>query len=156
MGVSRRAGIGIAKSDSEPYHIPVMRRFLIHLLSAAFLSLALGGVSPAVYCAASMEVCPGDHSDPCSAAEDPGCCSRGEGKKSLPGCCFAVAEKGEGWVLPVSLKIPDMILFEHYTLASLAPGLRVLPAARATSSNPPDPPGPWGRALLRMVNRQLV
>ena len=137
----------------------MIRKLFILLLSAAYLALALGGAAPVVYCTAELEVCPGGMADLCDAGESRTCCVHEEDEapgESRPGCCVAIAETGEGWVLPASVKAPDFTPFECYSLPALVlvvPTGSTEPAIRANS---PDPPGPAGRALLIRVSRQLV
>lgn len=155
---SEAGRMGIAKGDAEPYHESVIRNLFILLLSAAYLGLALGGVAPVVYCTADLEACPGETTDSCGAASGKDCCSH-EGKqneKSGTGCCVAIAETGDGWLLPSTVKAPDFTLLECYTLAALVLEIPVCSTERATWANSPDPPGPAGRALLIRVSRQLV
>lgn len=151
--------MGIAKGDAEPYRKSVIRKLFIVLLSAAYLALALGGAAPVVYCTAALEACPGGMADTCGAGESKTCCSHEEGEKpaeSRPGCCVAIAETGEGWVLPASVKAPDFTPFECYSLPALVLVVPACSEERVTRANDPDPPGPAGRALLVRVNRQLV
>jgi len=150
--------MGIAKNDAEAYGLSVIRKLFIILLSAAYLGLALGGVAPVVYCTAELEACHGETTDSCGSASSKDCCShRGEqNEESGPGCCVAIAETGDGWLLPSSVKAPDFTPFECYTPAALVFEIPVFSTERATWANSPDPPGPAGRALLIRVSRQLV
>jgi hypothetical protein len=150
--------MGIAKGDAGAYAFGVIRNLFIILLSAAYLGLALGGVAPVVYCTAELEACPGETADSCGSASSKDCCSH-EGERNEdpgPGCCVAVAEAGDGWLLPSSVKAPDFTPFECYTLPALVLEIPVRSTERATWANSPDPPGPAGRALLIRVSRQLV
>jgi hypothetical protein len=127
-------------------------------LSAAYLGLALGGAAPVVYCTADLEACPGETTDSCGSASSKGCCSHegDESKESGPGCCVAIAETGEGWVLPASVKVPDFTAFECYAIPALVLVVPACSEERVTRANAPDPPGPAGRALLVRVSRHLV
>jgi hypothetical protein len=150
--------MGIAKNDAEAYGLTVIRKLFILLLSAAYLGLALGGVAPVVYCTADLEACHGETTDSCGSASSKDCCSHkgDESEGSGPGCCVAIAETGEGWLLPSSVKAPDFTPFECYTLPALVLEIPVCSTERVTWANSPDPPGPAGRTLLIRVSRQLV
>lgn len=150
--------MGIAKGDAEAYGFTVIRKLFIILLSVSYLGLALGGVAPVVYCTADLEACPGETTDSCASAKSKDCCSHKgeESEESSPGCCVAIAETGDDWLLPSSVKAPDFTPFECYTLPALVFEIPVFSTERATWANSPDPPGPSGRALLIRMSRQLV
>ncbi len=134
----------------------MIRSMFIVLLSAAYLGLALGGAAPVIYCSASLEACPAEVTDAGCDAKTTDCCSHEESENPRPGCCIAIAEKGEGWVPPSGVKVPEFTHFEWYTLATLVPASPVLSAEVLTWSNSPEPPGPAGRTLLIRVSRRLV
>lgn len=154
--LERPAEKEIAKSAGGSYRLEMIRHLFILLLSAAYLGHALGGASPEFYCAAMLEVCPVALADSCHEGESRDCCAHGDEEKSRPGCCFAVLENGEGWVLPSGVKAPSFTPFEWYTITPLVPRPSVVAAQVTTRFRIPDPPGLAGQALLLRVSRQLV
>jgi hypothetical protein len=128
----------------------------ILLLSGAYLGLALTGVTPVFYCAATFDSCPLELADSSRQITTEDCCSQEDDTDSRPGCCVAVSENGAGWLLPSVVKVPEFTHFEWYTITALVPEKQGVSDTPSTSTGSPDPPGPAGRVLLIRVSRQLV
>lgn len=138
----------------------MIRRMFILLLSTAYLGLALGGATPVIYCSVGWDVCPVEAADPCGEGTSKDCCShqnahQDEEEKS-PGCCFAVLEKGDGWVLPSGVKTPELIHVECHAVCELPFPERAAADWPRPCFTSPDPPGPAGRTLLLRMSRLLV
>ncbi len=128
----------------------------ILLLSGAYLGLAFGEGTPVFHCAATFDSCPLDVADSSRRITTEDCCTHEDGTDSRPGCCVAVSENREGWLLPSGVKVPKFTHFEWYTIIALAPEQQAVFDTPSTSAGSPDPPGPAGRILLIRVSRQLV
>lgn len=134
----------------------MLRRMTAILLGGAYLGLALSGTSPVVLCAAALEPCSAGEMASCVAESGRACCSHGDQQDSRPDCCVTIPEGTHDWVVPASVKVPDMTESEWLIFATPLAVELVRSLYAPTQSNAPDPPGPAGRSLLTRVSRQLV